>query len=199
MRAVAVMALLPLCATTSGCVWLLAGGEAKCIGEQLQHDTKFDETSPESIVVIGVSRVFKLNVASGVDDGTTWHRHHYYGGASATPEDGFVVIKLKPRKGKKRYGIENVVLSDQPAISYEFPEKTTAVFDAPPGQVTYIGGFTIDLASGGLRNVARLCEDPNITQPQAAAFMASHYPHVKRAPVMGRMDWLYKGDDNYDN
>jgi len=113
-------------------------------------------------------------------------------------DDGFVVIKLKPRRGKSRYAISSVSFSGELG-SYVFPPNTgVLVFDAPRGKVTYIGGFTVDFASEGLTNGARLRDDPSITRAQAAAFMVRRYPQIKAEPVMGRVHWLYGGDDDYD-
>ena len=96
---------------------------AQCLPyEQLDGETKFDETSPDAIVVMGVSRIHAMTVLLGVDDGVTWRRDRSRMAASTKAEHGFVVFRLRPQTGKKRYAIARVALEPgAPLTATAFP------------------------------------------------------------------------------
>ena len=159
----------------------------------LDGDSSFDKTSDDSIAVFGVSKIYAMVFLSGVDDGVSWHRDRSVGAVSVMASDGFIVAKLKPRPGKKRYGIARAALEPGATDCYTFPETSSLlVFDAPAGQVTYFGGLTVEYRTEGGSNAAVLREDPSISKQQAIAFIARRHPGIKAEVVTGRTEWAYK-------
>lgn len=160
---------------------------------QLDGETSFDETSPDAIVVLGVSRIHAMTVLLGVDDGVIWRRDRSGTAASTRADHGFVVFRLRPQPGKKRYAIARVALEPGATDCYNLSasSSTLAAFDAPPGRVTYLGGLTIQFISDGSGSRAALREDPGISKQQAMAFVAGRYPHIKAELTSGRLDWVY--------
>ena len=183
-------------AAAAGCTQMLAVGAietAQCLPlSNLDGDATFDGANDESIVVFGVSKIYGMTFQSGVDDGVSWHRDRPGISATVTASDGFVVARLKPRPGNRRYAIARAAF-EPGADCYNFPHTSTLLtFDAPAGQVTYLGALTVEYKTEGGSNAAVLRDDPLITKQQAIAFMARRYPGIKGEVVTGRMDWMYK-------
>jgi len=194
------LGLLLLIAASSGCTTagaLLsasAASQALCSPyNQLDAETRFDDRSPDAIVVLGVSRIQAMTVLLGVDDGVVWRRDRSGMAASTLAEHGFVVFRLRPQTGKKRYAIARVALEPGATDCYllSHASSTLAAFDAPPGRVTYLGGVTIDFVSDGGGSRALLREDAGISKQQAMAFVAARYPGIRAEMTGGRLDWVY--------
>ena len=189
-----------LSATAAGC-FLMEGAvtasaveAARCLPfSNLDGDATLRQDEHESIAVFGVSKIYAMVFLSGVDDGVSWHRDRSGNSASVMASDGFVVAKLKPRPGNKRYAIARAALEPGATDCYSFPETSSLlVFDAPAGQVTYFGGLTVEYKTEGGSNAAVLRDDPSIGKQQAIAFMARRYPGIKAEVVTGRTQWAYK-------
>jgi len=199
-RTLRFIGLCLLSANAAGCflmeaaVTASAADAARCLPyTNLDGDARFDKTSDESIAVFGVSKIYAMVFLSGVDDGVSWHRDRSGNSASVMASDGFVVAKLKPRPGNKRYAIARAALEPDATDCYGFPHTSSLlVFDAPAGQVTYFGGLTVEYMTEGGSNMAVLREDPSISKQQAIAFMARRYPGIKAEVVAGRTEWAYK-------
>ena len=143
--------------------------------------------------MFGVSKIYGMSFQSGVDDGVSWHRDRSGISATVTASDGFVVARLKPRPGNRRYAIVRAAFEPGATDCYNFPHTSTLLtFDAPAGQVTYVGALTVEYKTEGGTNAAVLRDDPSSTKQQAIAFMARRYPGIKGEVVTGRMDWMYK-------
>jgi hypothetical protein len=170
---------------------------ARCASDVLDGDTRFDATNNDAIVVVGVSRIYGMRFVSGVDDGVSWHDEFRESQGGAKADEGFVVARLKARRGKHRYSIARVSLEPEGHDCYEFPSSSTLlVFDAPAGQVTYLGALTVQYGSQGLANTASLRADPSITKEQASAYLARRFPQITRELSTGRMEWAYKSGPN---
>lgn len=194
------LGLLLLIAASSGCgipgTLLAASAVEQTLCSpynQLDTETRFDATSPDAIVVLGVSRIKAMTVVLGVDDGVVWRRDRSGMAAGTLAEHGFVVFRLRPQTGKKRYAIARVALEPGATDCYilSTASSTLAAFDAPPGRVTYLGGVTIEFVRDGGGSRALLREDAGISKQQAMAFVAARYPGIRAEMTGGRLAWVY--------
>ena len=156
----------------AGCTQMLAVGAvetASCLPlSNLDGNATFDGANDESIIVFGVSKIYGMSFQSGVDDGVSWHRDRSGISATVTASDGFVVARLKPRPSNRRYAIVRAAFEPGATDCYNFPHTSTLLtFDAPAGQVTYVGALTVEYKTEGGTNAAVLRDDPSSTKQQA--------------------------------
>ena len=196
---VRVLALLLVTAAAGcinrGAIYHVASGQPlTSAGGPVEGDDRLDEGRAESVVVIGVSRIFGLRVISGTDDGVSWHQQRWGSVAQARADDGFVAIKLRPRHGERRYAITAAVLAADDMEYYELDSASIPAFDAPRGRLTYLGGLDAEIYSENGNNLARLRDNPAITRQQAASFVARRYPQIAADLAAGRLEWLHMGE-----
>ena len=199
-RTLRFVGLVLLSGMAAGCFAMEGAVVASAVEAALCHpfsnldgNASFDKTSEESIAVFGVSKIYAMVFLSGRDDGVSWHRDRDRArqSASVMASDGFVVARLNPRP--RRYAIARAALEPGATDCYTFPHASSLlVFDAPPGQVTYFGGLTVEYKTEGGSNAAVLREDPSISKQQAIAFLARRHPGIKGEVVTGRTEWVYK-------
>src|SRR5262245_20022674 len=159
---------------------------------RLDGETRFEQTDPDAIVVVGATQIYGMVFLSGKDDGPYWRRVRGPE-ASARTEDGFVVVRMKPRRGTHTYAIGRVSLQPDATDCYSFPSSSQLLlFNAPPGQVTYLGAVTVQYSSERGRNYASLREDASISKTQASAYFSRRFPQIKADLVPGRTAWIYK-------
>jgi hypothetical protein len=188
---------LGMLAAGAGCTQMVVIGvveTAKCLPlSDLDGNATFDKATDESIVVFGVSKIYSMTFQSGIDNGVSWHRDRPAFSATVTASDGFVVARLKPRSGNRRYAIARAAFEPGATDCYTFPHTSTQLtFDAPAGQVTYLGALTVEYKTEGGSNAAVLRADPSISKQQAIAYLARRYPGIKGEVVTGRTEWGYK-------
>jgi hypothetical protein len=68
--------------------------------------------------------------------------------------------------------------------------STIPAFNAPPGQVTFVGGIHVKWSE----TRADVEEDATATEEQAADYLAENYPRVTAPVARGQMDWIYVSD-----
>ncbi|HEY5448342.1 MAG TPA: hypothetical protein VIQ54_06305 [Polyangia bacterium] len=159
----------------------------------VDSQTRFEQTDTDAIVVLGAAQIYGMTFLSGIDDGVDWRPTH---GPTVTArtDNGFVVARLKARRGKHRYAIGRVSLQPEATDCYAFPSSSQLlIFNAPPGQVTYLGAYTVAYTSEGGVNRASLRADPAVTQTQANAYLVRRFPLIKPALVTGPTEWVYRG------
>ena len=151
------------------------------------RDVSFDATSGDALVVFALTPNMVVTLTAGTDDGVSWHCERGQT-VRVRPQDGFVVARLRPRTGKHRYAIRMLSTDASGLTAWHTPAQLLA-FDAPPGQVTYLGAWRVEFPGGTLPEIVA---DPDVTYPQAEAFMAANFANVRAPVVTSRMDWLYR-------
>ena len=148
----------------------------------------FDGNSGDALVVFALTPNMVVTLVAGTDDGVSWHGGARVLPVRVRPQDGFVVARLRPRTGKNRYAIAKLSTDASELTAWDTPAQMLA-FDAPPGQVTYLGALRVEFAGGEL---PKLVDDPAVTYLQAEAFMAANFANVGAPVVRSRMDWVYR-------
>jgi hypothetical protein len=154
----------------------------------VDRNVRFDRTTGDALVVFALRPNMVLTLVEGTDDGVSWHcAHSSELPVRVRPQDGFVVAWLPPRTGKQRYAIASLS-TDASGLTRWWTKGQVLAFDAVPGQVTYLGALSVEFEGGELSGIVG---DPDITDLQAEAFMASKFANVSAPLVKRRMDWLY--------
>jgi hypothetical protein len=96
-----------------------------------------------SVVVMGVSPEVRFRAYQGWSDGKEWEQNKL---AKATintnPENGYVVVSMKPTLKGESYGILRVIPSVVNVLSV-CTGGSTAVFEVPSSSVVYVGEFRL--------------------------------------------------------
>jgi hypothetical protein len=160
----------------------------------VDRNVSFDRTSREALVVFALSPNMVVTLLEGTDDGVSWRCNRWGPEARVRvrAQDGFVVAWLRPKTGKQRYAIESFSTDASGLTAWKTFEQIL-VFDAVPGQVTYVGALNVEFSGGGIRGINF---DPDITYLHAEAFMAGKFANVRAPMAKGRMDWLYMSLDD---
>jgi hypothetical protein len=182
-RAVLFAAAIAL-ASSSGCVVPAL--------RTVDHNVRFDRTSPDAIVVFGFSAKLNVWLFEGVDDGVNWHCVR--GAVNARrfrPEDGFVVASLRARTGKEKYAIGALGTDMNIEVHAVRENSGVWVFNAAPGKVTYVGALRVAW-SGGRPSIL---DDASVTASHADDFVTRTFPNITDHVVTGRMEEIYMDND----
>lgn len=132
-------------------------------------DADFDVGKSSSVVVMGVSPAARLRAFQGWSDGEEWEQNKLAKAAiNAIPENGYVVVSMKPTLKGEGYGIMRVIPSVLNVLTV-CTGGTTAVFEVPPNSVVYVGDFS-------LTNDAEYEVDIGYDFDKALSFMRKTYP-----------------------
>jgi hypothetical protein len=150
----------------------------------LDRSTKVDRGRGEAVVVLAVSPRARVSLFEGESRGPDWTCKSLFNIANVFPESGFIVLKLQPRTGNKNYGIGQVLPDGIGGESFIVRRSAAVpVFQAPPGEVTFVGGFHLARAGEGMR----IEPDEETTVEDAKRFLKTAYPalagNVSYAPL----------------
>jgi hypothetical protein len=150
----------------------------------LEKNATLTPTSREGVVVMAVDPPVRLTLVRGESEGGTWTTQGGWAAATVWPEQGFVVLKLEPRVGPRGYAIEKVLpVGIGGPIYMANTGNAVAVFEAPAGQVTYVGA----LAMGQEGKSIFAWQDPSVTLESVERFMQVAYPNLPR-PVPRKLE-----------
>ena len=128
----------------------------------------------EAIVVMGVDPRYRVGIGKGTSSGDgLWTYEASVLDANVFPEDGYVVLKLPARNGGESYGLVQILPG---GIGGAVPRyspcggRTVPVFEAPPGDVVYVGDLRFTDAGGALQ----MGYDHNF--PKAVDVLRKTYP-----------------------
>jgi len=153
----------------------------------LEKDHTFVKGNNYSILVIGIEPRYRVHVSTGCDKGEKWKWVGEWGAAANVyPEDGYVVIKLKPRYGMENYGIQSIMPKGMSGVfaGHHYKAcngKLVPVFELPPDQVVYVG------------NIKYACKNKKLMfkvgQDFAAAkeFIKKNYPNLSKDLTQGKI------------
>src|SRR5262245_45492360 len=173
-------------------VLIASGGCAIPALTALDHNSRFGSTSADAIVVFGFSSRWSAWIYPGTDDGVSWHcRGGLVNVRRVQPEEGFVVVRLPASTGKHKYGIGQFGASMNVEVQRVPVDTGVWIFDAVPGQVTYLGAFRVVGSDGG----PRIVEDASRTVSDADDFMTRTFPNIRDHVATGRMESAYMAND----
>lgn len=152
----------------------------------VDRNVRYDQTSGDALVVFGLTPNMVVTLVEGSDDGVSWHCEVSQL-VRVRPQEGFVVARLRPRTGKRRYAIAAFSTDASGLTTWKMTGQILA-FDAVPNQVTYVGALRVEFEGGEIRDIM---SDRDITYLHAEAFMAGKFANVSAPLVKGQMDWLH--------
>jgi hypothetical protein len=164
---------------------ILASGCA--IPNNLEKDAKFNGMDPDAVIVFTAPSAMTIWLIEGIDDGINWSCDRNGAAYRVWPDGGFVVVKVSPRTGPRKYAIAEIDTGPNGADPKLADEGTVIpTFNAPAGRVTLVGGITLSRQGDDVH----LDRDASATRERAERYLARRYPNLTE-PVVGRMDWLY--------
>jgi hypothetical protein len=132
-----------------------------------------------SVVVMGVSPEMRIRVYQGWGDGKEWEQNKLAKEMiNAGPENGYVVVSMKPTFKGESYGIMRVIPSVVNVLSV-CTGGATAAFEVPPSSVVYVGDFR-------LTNDEEYKVEISFELEKARAFMKTTYPELAEKLVKGK-------------
>jgi hypothetical protein len=154
----------------------------------VDHNTQFNATSPDAVVVFGFSARLNVWIYKGVDDGVNLHCNQAPADVRrARPEEGFIVMRLPARTGKEKYAI-GAVGTDMNIESYPVHANSHVwVFNAEPGKVTYLGALRVAWSDGEPSILA----DGSVKASDADDFVTRTFSNIPSHVVSGRMESIY--------
>ena len=166
---------------------ILSSGSCATLSN-LEHSHSFLKGNNYSILVIGVEPRYRIHISRGCDMEQKWKLLNEFGAAANVfPEEGYVVVKLRPRNGKENYGIPSIMPK---GISGVFGGNIfkacngnlVPVFELPPDQVVYVGHVKYiktedDKLTFGISK--------NFTAAQE--FIDMHYPNLSKDLIQGEI------------
>lgn len=129
----------------------------------------------EAVVVLAVAPRARLSLFEGERRGAEWSCKSAFNIANASPERGFIVVKLRPRTGSENYAIGQVVPDEvgaEPFVVHRY--AAVPAFHAPAGVVTFVGGVQL----GGKDERLRMAPDASTTVEDAQRFLQASYPEL---------------------
>ena len=144
-----------------------------------------DDVTPTEQVVLAVSPRSRVSLFEGEGYGPDWTCKSLFNIANVFPESGFIVLKLEPRTGSKNYGIGQVLPDGIGGESFIVRRSAAVpVFQARPGEVSFVGGFRLTRAGERMR----IEPDEETTVEDAKRYLKTAYPalagNVTYAPLV---------------
>lgn len=131
----------------------------------------FAVNNSSSVVVMGVSPEMRLRAYQGWGGGKEWEQNKLAKETiNSGPENGYVVVPMKPTLQGESYGIMRVIPSVVNVLTV-CTGGATAAFEVPPNSVIYIGDFR-------LTNDAEYEVKVGFEFEKARAFMKATYPEL---------------------
>jgi len=153
---------------------------------KLPASTTFDERSPDAIIVLRVVPMAKISIEAGAADRQGWRSVGGYASYASWSEEGFLVLKVKPRTGKQNYAIVEITPDSDLLNTYERrKEEPVLVFHAVAGQVTYVGALKFQVfreVDGEDKLVLDQQSDPDDFKI-VSEHMARTYPRIRNKIV----------------
>lgn len=167
--------------------WVLAGLVVMLSGcvthENLRTSTPLSDLSGDSIIVMGVSPDYQVEIGKGFANGNTVTTSSAPGALAVYPKDGYIVGKVPARTGSEVH----LLVAIRPKGYGMFEPlympcngEQTPTFEAPAGKVIYVGDIT--LGHYDKKNIA-LRYSSNFNA--AKAYIAKNYPELSAALVKG--------------
>jgi len=164
MRSPSLLAVSALVGLVSGCAIQFSN---------LDPAAKISREQGDAVVVLAVKPRSRVSLFEGVGEGGRWSCKSSFNIANVFPENGFVVLKLKPREGNMNYGIGQVLPDGIGGARFiVHGNAVVPVFHAPPGRVTFVGGIVLARHGGSLS----IKPDEVTTVEEAEQFLRSSYP-----------------------
>lgn len=163
-------------AVSSALLAVVASLLSGCAMQMKQHPIS-SVTEGEAVIVMGMSPRSRISLFEGQNtDAGDWSCTGFLNVANVWSEDGFVVLKLPVRSGKKNYGVAQILPTGIGGTSFR-PKKGTGIptFQAEPGTVTFVGAVQIRTRSTGIG----LARDESVTLEHAKAHLAQRHPGME--------------------
>ena len=162
---------IPLISTT------LAIGLSGCAIQFQQLNTSDPVEETDAVVVLGVSPNSRLSFFEGEFQGGSWKCTSWYNIANVWSDEGYIVLKLKPRTDGKNYAIGQILPTGIGGNAYVLQKGAVVpVFHAQPGKVTFVGA--IKLIETNVGNGYAIVKDTSVTKSDAETFIYHRYPNL---------------------
>jgi hypothetical protein len=122
-----------------------------------------------AILLLGMTPRWRIQLFRGQVENDTWSVSGVTSGeVNTVPENGYVIVKVKPTAPSEAMGILRIFPS---LIAYTpCQDARSPTFALSAGVVNYVGDVSFEVANGGLQ----YSYSTNIEK--AKAFLATHYP-----------------------
>lgn len=152
--------------------------------DNVKQGTQLGDLAGDSVIVMGVSPNYQVEIEKGFADDGTVAVSHAAGALSVYPHDGYIVGRVTPRTGKE---VHLLFVIRPEGYGVWVPQympcngDETATFEVPSGKIVYVG----DVTFGPIGKKVAVGYSSNFAN--AKKYVSAHYPELSGSLVESPM------------